>query len=89
MDGMLLCYLDTKKDVKFNLPRYIVHAMISIAGRYNDARTPGFGMMITRICRKKSINLNAADGRISNFPMWTLGWKFLMKKGFFGLMGDL
>ena len=32
MSEMFLYYLDTKKDVKFNLPRYIVHAIMTIFG---------------------------------------------------------
>ena len=69
MSGMLLYYLDTKKNVKFNLPQYIVHAMYSISGRHSYSKTPGFGMMITRICKEKGINLNSSDSRIANFPL--------------------
>ena len=53
MSAMLLYYLNTQKNVKFNLPRYIVYAMYSISGRNSYSKTPGFGIMITRIYRGK------------------------------------
>ena len=51
----------------------IIYSMISICGRFVDARTPSFDMMITGICREKGIRFEATDGKIGNFPMWTLG----------------
>ena len=67
--------------------------MYSISGRHsgrlNEGKTPGFGMMITRICREKVINLETSDGKIANFPMWTLGWTYLIKTGLFWFNGHI
>ena len=45
--------------------------------------------MITRIYRGKGIRFEATDGKIGNFPMWTLGWTFFMKNGIYWFNGRL